>query len=378
MNQEKKINIGMSNRTFLASYNNGRPDGISTYTKNLSKNLANMGQKLSFISFADGGGVSQEAPISFSYEMSFKTYAAASLVFPRKYFPTPPVDIFHITDYRSIPMNCPSVTTIYDAIPLIHPKLSNPKYRGIKNILLKKFAKNCNHVIAISKFSVDEIVNYYGVEESIISVVSLGVDRRWLEPVIEETWMKTLQERKLRPGYFLFVGLIQPRKNLSRVILAHDMLTENERKEYPLVVVGRVGWNSEDVIQELLRKCLKGEAYWFNDVYYEDELKHLYLGASVFVFPSLYEGFGLPVLEAFSCGIPVLTSNSTSLPEVSGGAALEVDPLDIDQIVHGMRMLLESTERIRRIELGKKRAANMTWSHCARNTIEVYKKILNM
>ena len=378
MNQEKKINIGMSNRTFLSSYNNGRPDGISTYTKNLSQNLINLGQKLSFTSYTDDVGVSEIAPVSFTYQKSFKMYAAASLVLPKKYFPTPPVDIFHCTDYRSIPMNCPSVTTIYDAIPLIHPKLSNPKYRGLKNILLKKLAKNCNQVIAISKFSVDEIVKYYGVEESNISVVPLGVDSCWLDPVNQENWMKTLQERKLRPGYFLFVGLIQPRKNLLRVILAHDMLTEHERKEYPLVVVGRVGWNSEDVIQELLKKCLKGEAYWFNDVYDEDELKHLYLGASVFIFTSLYEGFGLPVLEAFSCGIPVLTSNSTSLPEVSGGAALEVDPLDADQIAHGMRRLLESTERVRRIELGRERAANMTWSHCARNTIEVYKKILNM
>jgi hypothetical protein len=102
MNQEKKINIGMSNRTFLPSYNNGRPDGISTYTKNLSKNLANMGQKLCFTSFSDDGGVSKEAPISFSYEKSFKTYAAASLVFPRKYFPTPPVDIFHTTQLNQI------------------------------------------------------------------------------------------------------------------------------------------------------------------------------------------------------------------------------------------------------------------------------------
>ncbi len=367
------MRIGLSASVLDPAYNNGRPDGMSVCTRHLLAGLTRLGhqvQQYSFTGEAHGIANWQRFPASYSVMAGLGIATAGISRFD------PSVDIFHVTDYRAMPMRCPVVTTLYDAIPMVFPEMANPRFRCLKNFVLRRAAGFADHVIAISRYSVAELVEHYKVPESRISVVYCGVGSDWLSPLPEVDWHETLVRRGLRSGYYLFVGILQPRKNLERVLQAHDILPAELRRERPLVVVGKAGWHCEVLVEKLMSKVASGEAYWLNDVHGITELRHLYAGAGVFVFPSLYEGFGLPVLEAFASGLPVVTSNTTSLPEVSGGVGFEVDPTSVEEIGFAMQRALLDEERNWRIPAGRQRAASMNWDACVESTLGIYRKVL--
>jgi len=367
------MRVGISASVLDPAYNNGRPDGMSVCTRQLLSGLSRSGHEVKQYSFTgNAGGASdwQRFPHSFAAMAGMGIATGGISRF------NPPVDIFHFTDYRAVPMRCPVVATLYDAIPMVFPEMANPRLRRFKNFVLRKAAGFVDHVIAISRYSVPELVEHFGVPESRISVVYCGVGSEWLSPIPVADWRQTLLRRGLQAGYYLFVGILQPRKNLERVLQAHDSLTAELRKERPLVVVGKAGWRCEGLLQKLMAKVALGEAHWFNDVHGLNELRHLYAGAGVFVFPSLYEGFGLPVLEAFASGVPVVTSNTTSLPEVSGGVGFEVDPLSVEEIADAMQQGLLAEERAWRIPAGRQRAEEMSWDACVEGTLAVYRKVV--
>ena len=370
------LRIGLPSLTLMPDYNQGRPDGMSVYTRKLYEGFGQLDQQVSLWSY----GAAETSPVADMdlnyFGHSFPAYAALSVLSHKKAWVKPDVDIFHTTDYRSIPMRCPVVTTLYDAIPMVHPEMANPRFRRLKNFVLKNAAKCADHVIAISQYSVRELVDYYDMPPEKISVVLCGVDGHWLEPIPEDYWLATLLKRGISPGYYLFVGIVQPRKNLDRLMQAHDNLPADLRRERPLVIVGRAGWQCETTLERLHKKIGSGEAHWFSDVHSQRELKHFYAGAGAFVFPSLYEGFGLPILEAFAVGTPVVTSTATSLPEVSAEIGLEVDPLDVDGLSHAMQQILLPEERKPRIAAGQLRARDLSWSRCAEETLKVYRRVL--
>jgi alpha-1,3-rhamnosyl/mannosyltransferase len=180
----------------------------------------------------------------------------------------------------------------------------------------------------------------------------------------------------LKPGFFLFVGTLQPRKNLPRVLTAFQGLPASVRKEHPLIIVGRDGWANEDLLPQLRRLEEQSEGRWLSYLPQADVLALLQT-AGALVFASLYEGFGLPVIEAFAAQCPVIASNTTSLPEVTGDAAWAVDPLDVDSIRAAMIDVLSNDSlRAKRIALGLERARQYTWHECARQTLAVYRKVL--
>ena len=371
-----QLHIGLSSLTLQAGYNHGRPDGMSVYTLKLREAFDQLHQRVSLWSFGTSR-VGRSVESGHHFGRPFAYYAVMSVINRNKALLSPPVDVFHVTDYRSVPMACPVISTLYDAIPMVHPEMANPRFRQTKNFILKNAAQCADHVIAISEYAVKELVEFYRVPAEKISVVLCGVDAHWLEPIETYAWMSTLGRRGIEPGYFLFVGIIQPRKNLDRLIQAHDLLPQNIRRQHPLVIVGRQGWRCDQTIAALKHKCQLGEAFWFNDVHTQTELKHFYAGAGAFVFPSLYEGFGLPLLEAFAMGLPVLTSNATSLPEVSKGIALEVDPFAVGDMADAMRQMLDLPDRQQRVAAGRARARELSWTRCAEETLEVYRKVLS-
>ncbi len=168
----------------------------------------------------------------------------------------------------------------------------------------------------------------------------------------------------------------QPRKNVARILEAYRRLPVGVQAEHQLVIAGKEGWRVGELVAELRSLSGKGRVRWLD--YVEDgDLRALYQGASAFVFPSLYEGFGLPILEAFASGIPVVTSRSTSLPEVAGEAALMVDPTDSNAIAAAMALLLDDSTLVDRLkQAGLARARTYTWAKCAGETASALRSLL--
>jgi alpha-1,3-rhamnosyl/mannosyltransferase len=287
------------------------------------------------------------------------------------------IDLMHATDHL-IPNfgRVPVVATIMDAIPLSHPEWVSMRLRSVKSALWRRSAHWASHVITISEYSKQEIEQHFGIPASKISVIPLGVDERWFQPIATTTMSETLRRYGLPDHFFLFVGTLQPRKNIARVIEAYRSLPQGIKNDVPLVIIGRAGWQCDDVVDALTLGQYGPSVFWLKHVP-DDDLLVVVKAAAALVFPSLYEGFGLPVLEAFAAGTPVITSNGTSLPEVAGNAALLVDPLDSENIAEAMQRLLDNPELANTLRAaGYVRARVHSWERTASMTKNVYQEVL--
>ncbi len=284
--------------------------------------------------------------------------------------------LYHATDYL-VPRlrRTPVVATVYDAIPLRSPQWANSRLRRTKNWLLRSSVVHADLVVAISHAAVAELVEHYGIPEARIRVVPLGIDPRWMDAPPPARVRQTLSTHRLVPGYFLFVGTLQPRKNLETLLAAYDRLPRRVIGEHQLAIVGRYGWNAESLREELRHRAARGRCVWLNYVP-AAELRDLYQGAGAFVFPSLAEGFGLPVLEALGAGLPVVASDLPVLHEVAGKLAEFVPPLDADAMAAAMNRALDHPEFTGAREVRRGRARNMDWVSCAQRTIGVYRELL--
>jgi len=357
----------------------GRLDGIGVYTRALMRHLPRAGCTVHPYSWprvrTGGAGISIGRPMPQSFERA----SLVDLAMPSAHRVHMPADLFHVTDYRIVRMDCPVVATLHDALPIKYPEWCNPRLRKVKNWLQRKATAKADHVIALSCFAIDELVECFGVNPQQVSVVYCGVDDEWLEPADNAAVAATLAAYQLNPGYFLTVGTLQPRKNVERLLDAWLMLPKALRDERALVVVGARGWRCEALVARLEAARAEGEnVVWLDKVTDPQALRHLYLGAGVFAFPSLYEGFGIPVVEAFASRVPVVASNASSLPEVTQGAALEVDPLDTATMAEALHTLVrDARERARCIAAGRARAEQLTWQATARQTADVYRAVLS-
>lgn len=287
------------------------------------------------------------------------------------------IDLFHATDHH-IPLirDVPTVATIMDLIPLLHPEWIRQDLKSLKSWLFATSIRRADHIITISEYSKQDIVQHLGIKPERISVTPLGVDPVYFERIEAPQREAVLEKHGLKPGFFLFVGTLQPRKNLLRVLEAFQQLPEAVRKEHPLLIVGRDGWSNEELLPQLeaLQQC--GEGRWLRYLP-QSEVLALLQSAGALVFASLYEGFGLPVIEAFAAQCPVIASNTTSVPEVTGDAAWSVDPFSAESISAAMLdVLQQSNEREQKIQRGLARARHYTWQACAQQTLEVYRKVL--
>jgi alpha-1,3-rhamnosyl/mannosyltransferase len=373
------LRVGLGTTMIEPGLNGGRLDGIGVYTAALQRQLPQAHCAVTAFSYPRWGADPAAITVGHPMPQSFQAATLRDLLTPAAHRMHVPVDIFHAPDYRLVRMDCPQVATLHDALPISHPEWCNPRWRRGKNWLQKAAARKADHVIAVSHFAVDELVACFGIDPKRVSVVHNGIDEAWLTPPDPAAVQATLAAHDLREGYFLFVGTLQPRKNLDRVIAAWEQLPAPIRAARQLVVVGAPGWSAQATAARLDAARERGEnMVWLQQLTDSTALRHLYAGASVFVFPSLYEGFGIPVIEAMGAGVPVLTSNTSSLPEVSGGAALEVDPCDVGAIAAGMRALAdESALRSHCIAAGLARAAALSWRETARQTAAVYHHVLS-
>jgi glycosyltransferase involved in cell wall biosynthesis len=251
-------------------------------------------------------------------------------------------DVLHVPGHRGpLLYPAPLVVTIHDLAVLRHPETFNRWTREYSRAFLPRLARSATRVIAVSQFTAREAVELLGVDSQRVRVIPHGVEAPFeADGPAEEG------------DYVLAVGTLEPRKNLPRVVLAA------ERAGVDLRVVGQPGWGDVGV-----------ESAGFVS---DDELARLYRGAACLVYPSVYEGFGLPVLEAMACGTPVVTSRNTALAELAGGAAVLVDPLDVDAIAAGIAEAAGKRDALR--AAGLERARSFTWEAAAGATAKVYRE----
>ncbi|MBV6325362.1 glycosyltransferase family 4 protein [Duganella violaceipulchra] len=383
----RMLRVGLSTTTAEPALTGGRLDGMGVYSRALLEHLPQAGAEVVPFSFPSPGAA-ERLTVGRALPLSFPLATLGNLLLPSSVHmnvsrlagkDAPPLDLFHATDYRIVRMDCPVVATLHDAVPIAHPEWCKPRLRGLKNWLQIQAARRAQHVITGSHYSIRELVECFGVDERKISVVHHGVRPEWFEAPAPEARDATLARYGLNAGYFLFVGTLQPRKNVGRLLEAYLALPPVLRAARQLVIVGAPGWLSDELVAQIKAAGQRGEnVIWLSQLTDDAQLHHLYAGAGAFIFPSLHEGFGLPLVEAFASGVPVATSNATSLPEVAQGAALEFDPLSVPDITAAMTTLArDDALRQRCIAAGRRRALELTWDAAARRTVAVYHQVLS-
>lgn len=288
------------------------------------------------------------------------------------------IDIFHATDHY-IPRlpGIPVLATIMDAIPLSNPEWASARFRILKNKFWRHASSWADHVVTISDYAKAQIIEHFNLEAQHISVVPLGVDQRFHERLEPRVLQGVRRVRQLHRPFYLCIGTLQPRKNIHRVLDAYQSLPAQVRQTHDLVIVGRNGWGSESLVQRLQSVSHSSGVRWLGAVPDLDK-RALLQSATALVFPSLSEGFGLPVLEAFASQTPVIASNTTSLPEIATDAALLVDPCDTQAIAHAMQQIANNPSQAAHLcSQGLVRARHYSWQTCAQQTTAIYQQILS-
>jgi glycosyltransferase involved in cell wall biosynthesis len=277
-----------------------------------------------------------------------------------------------------LPLHHPaaSVTTVHDLGYLHYPEAHRSADRRYLDWSTAWSARQSTAVIADSRATKEDLIRAYGVARDRIHVIYLGA-RRDLARVGDTSAIAGARARYgVGERYLLYVGTLQPRKNLARVVEAFRRLVAAGRSSgVQLVLAGKKGWLYEDLFA-LVRESGLEDRVLFPGYIEDADLAQLMSGAIAFVFPSLYEGFGMPVLEAQACGAAVMTGKNSSLPEVAGDAALLVDPLDVDAIAEAMQRLVDDEDlRQELVRRGYENVKRFSWEKCARETLAVLESV---
>ncbi len=269
------------------------------------------------------------------------------------------------------------VVTIHDVIHWVfRKKYLNPLQAAYAGFMLKKAARGSDHVIAVSQHTKNDLVEHFGADASRISVIHQGVSEYFFE-TSPDALKKSVREKFALPeNFFLYVGLLKPHKNAPLLIRAFQKARQAGEIHAALVMVGKSDASFESLYPELVRTGKMDGIFFLSNVS-KEELRALYQTALALTHPSLYEGFGLTLLEAMAGGTPVIACSTSSIPEVAGRAAYLVEPDTLDPLYDALiQMEVSGTLRRELAEKGRQQAAKFTWKETARKTLEVYKKVL--
>lgn len=296
------------------------------------------------------------------------------------------VDLFHSPDFTLPPTlpGVPTLLTVHDLSFIRDPDSAWPSLRAFLDQAVPRSVKRATHVLADSQATKDDLVELFGTPAGKITVLYSGVDARFA-PVRDRAEIdRVCTKYQLPQPFILSVGTLQPRKNYGRLIEAFARVIQHPERSggsggrdiWHLVITGGKGWMVETIFELVQRLGLEGRVH-FPGFVDDADLPALYSAAELFAYVSLYEGFGLPLLEAMACGTPVIGSNTSSLPEVIGEAGLQVDPRSVDDIARDLWRMMDQPElRERSIGLGRERAKLFTWDKAARELLAIYDRMV--
>jgi glycosyltransferase involved in cell wall biosynthesis len=358
-----------------------RDFGIGTYVRNLLRHLARLDRTTEYTVLCR----EIDSPFVETLGANFRTTPESSPAYSIREQLTVPldlrrarVDLFHAPHYVLPPLTpCKSVVTIHDCIHLRFPQYlpSRIGYAYARTSLWVAIRRS-SRILTVSEASKRDILQYFRVAEKKIDVIHNAIDERFHEPPPEEEVERVRQRYQLDGPFVLYAGNIKPHKNLERLIEAFHTLRKHGFEEVKLLIIGDEVSKYATLRRAVHRHKLHKHVRFFGFVP-DQTLAVLYRLAGVFVFPSLYEGFGLPPLEAMASGTPVITSNVSSLPEVVGDAALLIDPYDPDALADAMRRVLtDSALREDLRQRGFARAREFSWERSVRRVREIYDEVL--
>jgi glycosyltransferase involved in cell wall biosynthesis len=289
------------------------------------------------------------------------------------------LDLFHATHYVVPPLaRARAVVTIHDIIHVLYPQfLPNRLALLYARAMIRRALRRSDRIITVSYNSKRDLVDYFGITPSRIQVIYNGVAGLFRPDVSRAERERVAAKYSLPRPYLLFLGGEKPHKNVRNVMRAFAEALKEHPLPHALVLAGPMPPNRSRV-EALISALELGTRVCRPGIVPEEDLPGLFAGADVFLYPTLYEGFGLPVVEAMACGVPVLTSATSALQEVAGGYAYLCDPMDVDAIARGIVEL--ATDPARRAEfasLGLRRAADFSWDRAAQQTLEVYAQALS-
>lgn len=360
--------------------------GTGYYTQKLIEFIGRADSENQYILFCPGDYKSHlEHPGMFDYpnfrvvEVRARSQAARfvwkQLKLPRQ-IQRLGIDLFHYPSFiASLRADVPSVVTVHDLCFALFPETFSWLHRSYYNFIIPRSVTLCAAVIADSDSTKEDILKHLAAGNGSVNTIHLGVDPVRFYRVMDESQRGRMREKyDLPEDFILYVGTLEPRKNIPRLIRAFAYGVASKGLPHHLVIAGRKGWRFDEIFHEVRALDLSGRVHFPG--YVETlELTVLYSMARALAYPSLYEGFGLPCLEAMSCGTPVIASDRSALPELVEDCALTVDPLSVDSISNALHKICSDDECHRSLsERGFKRASHFSWLTTARKTVAVYNR----
>lgn len=286
-------------------------------------------------------------------------------------------DILHVTYVGPFFVSCPLVVSVHDLSFKRYPEFFSPRDRLLFATLLPFTLRRASAVVTLSGHAKQEILALFPSLEGRVHVTPLAPSALF-RPIGEEQLHRVVQSRYgIRSDFILAVGNLQPRKNLLRLISAFASI-RRQVEPIQLVVTGKAQWQSSAVYAAVRHLGLEHDVV-FTGYVSDEDLVLLYNAAKVFVYPSIYEGFGLPILEAMACGTPTVTSNTSAMPEVAENAAILVDPYQVNEIAEAIWTILSRPDLAQHLsEQGLQRAAQFSWEKTAQQTLEIYRNVITM
>jgi glycosyltransferase involved in cell wall biosynthesis len=286
----------------------------------------------------------------------------------------PNCELFHATEHLLLPLHtCPTVLTVHDLIFNLFPERHKRLNRWYLNTAMPLFCRRADTIICVSENTKADLTRLWQIDTAKISVIHEAADEHF-RPIEQEQISATCARYDLSGDYLITVGTVEPRKNLERLLDAVFLLRERGH-DLKLVIVGQLGWLYETILDKLARPEYEGLVHYLGFVP-DADLPALYSGAAAMVIPSLYEGFGLPVLESMACGTPVISSHAASLPELGGEAARYFDPHNVDEIASTIEEVwVDADLRGQMSDMGLSRVHEFSWERTAQETLDVYQSL---